>query len=51
MTLSAQFVPSDAVKYVTENMRKAGELLNIWVLGRLIVMVEGFCSFSDDEYI
>ncbi|MCE6989540.1 RadC family protein [Dyadobacter sp. CY323] len=45
---SGQLVPSDADRYVTENMRKAGELLNIRVLDHLIVTAEGFCSFSDE---
>lgn len=45
---SGQLVPSDADKYITENMRKAGELLNIRVLDHLIVTAEGFCSFSDE---
>jgi DNA repair protein RadC len=45
---SGQLVPSDADKYITENMRKAGELLNIRVVDHLIVTAEGFCSFSDD---
>ncbi|MCE7070918.1 JAB domain-containing protein [Dyadobacter sp. CY327] len=48
---SGQLVPSDADKYVTENMRKAGELLNIRVLDHLIVTSEGFCSFSDDNLL
>jgi len=46
---SGQLVPSDADKYVTENMRKAGELLNIRVLDHLIVTAEGFYSFSDEN--
>lgn len=45
---SGQLVPSDADKYVTENMRKAGELLNIQPLDHLIVTAEGFCSSSDE---
>ncbi|MCE7072161.1 JAB domain-containing protein [Dyadobacter sp. CY327] len=45
---SGQLAPSDADKYITENMRKAGELLNIRVLDHLIVSAEGFCSFTDE---
>ena len=48
---SGQLVPSDADKYITENMRKAGELLNIRVLDHLIVTAEGFCSFSDECFM
>jgi DNA repair protein RadC len=48
---SGQLVPSDADKYVTENMREAGKVLNIRVLDHLIVTAEGFCSFSDDFLI
>jgi DNA repair protein RadC len=48
---SGQLVPSDADKYITENMRKAGDLLNIRVLDHLIVTAEGFCSFSDEYLI
>lgn len=48
---SAQLVPSDADKYVTENMRKAGELLKYPGSGSLIVTAEGFCSFSDDGFM
>lgn len=46
---SGQLVPSDADKYITENMRKAGELLNIRVLDHLIVTADGFYSFSDES--
>jgi DNA repair protein RadC len=45
---SGQLMPSDADKYITENMRKAGELLDIRVMDHLIVSAEGYCSFSDD---
>jgi len=45
---SGQLVPSDADEYITENMRRAGVLLNIRVLNHLIVTAEGFCSFSDE---
>jgi DNA repair protein RadC len=48
---SGQLVPSDADKYITENMRKAGELLNIRVLDHLIVTAEGFYSFSDNGHL
>ncbi|NIJ52186.1 JAB domain-containing protein [Dyadobacter arcticus] len=48
---SGQLVPSDADKYITENMRKAGEVLNIRVLDHLIVTAEGFYSFSNDGCI
>jgi DNA repair protein RadC len=44
---SGQLVPSDADRYITENMRKAGDLLNIRVLDHLIVTAEGFCSVID----
>jgi DNA repair protein RadC len=45
---SGQLLPSDADKYITNNMRKAGELLNIRILDHLIVTAEGFYSFLDE---
>jgi len=44
-------VLSEADKYNIENMRKAGELLNIRVLDHLIVTAEGFYTFVDDGFI
>ncbi|WP_090342391.1 JAB domain-containing protein [Dyadobacter koreensis] len=40
-----RLVPSDADKYITENMRKASELLNIRVLDHLILTADGFVCF------
>ena len=48
---SGQLVPSDADKYITENMRKAGELLNIRVLDHLSVRGYVFYSFVDDGFL
>jgi len=48
---SCHLVPSDADKYVTKNMRKGGELLNIRALDHVIVTAKGFCSFSEESLL
>ncbi|SJZ85554.1 JAB domain-containing protein [Sediminibacterium ginsengisoli] len=48
---SGNLNPSDRDKYVTEKIRKAGEVLDIKVLDHLIITAEGYTSFAEEGYL
>jgi DNA repair protein RadC len=48
---SGNLQPSEADKRITQRLKLAGELLEIKVLDHVILTLEGYYSFSDEEII
>ena len=48
---SGNSAPSESDLKITENIKNAGEILNIQVLDHIILLPEGYTSFADDGYL
>lgn len=48
---SGSLVPSEADKKITQQIKKAGELLDVIVLDHLIITSQGYFSFADERIL